>query len=238
MQIVPDSIVGQLVTERPARSRLFEQLGIDYCCGGRKTLAQACEDLKLDLDSTLARLRADDALAAAEPAEHADPASLTVVGLIEHIERTHHAWLRSELPRLAGLLAKVADAHGQRDGRLIELHNTFEGFAYHLFSHMQKEERVLFPALRQLERGELDLSNQQSLADPIDAMTREHDEAGEALKTLRLLTDGFAPPEGACNTHRAMLDALAKLERDMHQHVHKENNILFPRARALAGLKD
>jgi regulator of cell morphogenesis and NO signaling len=236
MQIVPETTVGQLVAARPGRSRLFEQLGIDYCCGGRKPLAQVCQEKGLDLENLIQRIAAHDARAEEAPETLPDVAAMNMTDLVEHIERTHHAWLRTELPRLASLLGKVADAHGERDRRLVALYNTFEEFAYHLFSHMQKEERILFPALRRLERGELAQEQQHSLDSPIDAMTREHDEAGSALRTMRELTDDFVIPDNACNTHRAVLDALSRLEADMHQHVHKENNVLFPMARRAAGL--
>jgi regulator of cell morphogenesis and NO signaling len=226
--------VGELVVDRPSRSRIFDQFGIDYCCGGKKPLAQACQERGLNLDAVLQRLNADETLQA--PATEPDYAAMDMAALARHIEETHHAWLRVELPRIAALLTKLASAHGQRDPRLIELHALFDHFAGDLLAHMRKEEQVLFPALARLQAGELDSQQKAFIGSPIDAMTREHDEAGAALSSMRRLTDDFAVPAGACNTHRAALDALSNLEQDMHQHVHKENNILFPQARRAAGL--
>lgn len=236
MQILPETTVGQLVAERPSRSRIFENLGIDYCCGGRRPLAEVCTEKGLNLSEVLKRISAADAQGASTDAESNDLTRMSLTELSDHIERVHHAMLRTELPRMAMLLNKVAEAHGARDPKLVTLHTVFEDFAYHLFSHMQKEERILFPALRMLERGELDPAQQTRLVDPIEVMTREHDEAGEALRIMRSLTGDFIVPPDACNTHRAAIDALERLEADMHQHVHKENNILFPAARRAAGL--
>jgi regulator of cell morphogenesis and NO signaling len=236
MPLDPNNTVGQLVVERPGRSRILEQLGIDYCCGGRKPIAQVCREKGLSLPDVLQKIESADAESTANAPAGADPATMTLGELCDHIERAHHAWLRQELPRLAGLLNKLANAHGDRDPRLVSLADIFESFAYDLFAHMQKEERVLFPALRRMERGELEDAQAGLLDAPIGVMLEEHDEAGVALRAMRDLTDGFAVPPGACNTHRAVLDALRTLEADMHQHVHKENNILFPKARHAAGL--
>lgn len=222
--------VGELVAERPSRSRVFEKLGIDYCCGGRRPLAEACAAQGLD-PATVARLLESDEPASNAPA--GDPSDMTLSELADHIEQTHHAYLRTELPRLEAMIRKVAAVHGSKHPWLVELEEVFGAFVKGLRDHMASEEERVFPMIRALEGGDAAATSGDGLAGPLRAMEHEHDEAGAALATMSRITEGYRPPEGACNTFRAMLDALAELERDMHQHVHKENNVLFPRAEAL-----
>lgn len=228
--ITPEHTVGQLVSEKPARSRIFEKLGIDYCCGGKKTLAAACADKGLDA-ATIAIVLDSDALDATA-ANLVDAASMSMTALCDHIEATHHAYLRVELPRLAFLTTKVASRHGERDARLQEVAEVFAALHAEMDSHMMKEEQILFPLIRALDAATdgAPPSHCGSINNPIRVMEHEHDSAGGAVARMRILTDGFTPPMDACNTYRAMLDSLAQLERDLHQHVHKENNVLFPRA--------
>lgn len=226
--LMTDRAVGQLVAERPARSRVFEKLGIDYCCGGKKSLEDACRDKGLDARTIAALLEASEG---APATAEVDPQAMSLTELADHIEQTHHAYLRRELPRLAMLVRKVAAVHGHRYPWMLEVDGVFAGFMAELDSHMMKEEQILFPIVREVERGNRSAgSHCGGLANPIRVMEHEHDSAGNALAAMRRLTDGFTPSADACNTFRAMLDGLAELERDMHQHVHKENNVLFPRA--------
>jgi regulator of cell morphogenesis and NO signaling len=221
--------VGELVARRPGWSRVFERAGIDYCCGGKKTLEAACREKGLDVATIVAQL--EQSAAENRDVGLVDAAAMSLTQLADHIERTHHDYLRGEIPRLDQLTNKVSSVHGEKDARLHEIRRTFLAFAQELASHMMKEERILFPMIRELEAadGPLDF-HCGSIANPIRQMGLEHYHAGSALETMRELSDDYTPPEGACNTYRAMLDALAHLERDMHQHVHKEENVLFPRA--------
>jgi len=221
--------VGSIVAKRPALARVFEQAGIDYCCGGKVPLGQACQKQGLDPQALLATLEGVVATAGTEPVVKA--AALTLTALADHIEATHHGYLKTELPRLDALTQKVAAVHGAHDPRLAQVRDTYAGLAAEMASHMLKEERILFPMIRQLDASEsAPAFHCGSIANPIRQMELEHDQAGGALAKMRELTGGFTPPDWACNTYRAMLDALAHLEHDLHQHVHKENNILFPRA--------
>lgn len=221
--------VGEVVARHPALSRVFEEFGVDYCCGGKKSLQEVCLVKGIDPESLLARL--NESPSATPVPDDVDPAALSLTELVDHILQTHHAYLRAELPRLEMLTEKVAKVHGDKDPRLVQVRQTFVAFAGELASHMTKEEQILFPMIRQLDACDtLPAFPCGSIAHPIQRMEIEHDDAGLALARLRTLTDGYAPPVGACNTYRAMLEALASLERDMHQHVHKENNVLFPRA--------
>lgn len=222
-----DTAVADLVTDRPARARVFEQLGIDYCCGGDHSLAEACRKNELDPDTVVQML--DATTEAAPSTDETDWAEAALGDLIDHIVDTHHAFLRRELPRLQKLLTRVVQAHGHQVPWLDPVLDVFHTLKPDLETHMISEEERVFPSIRALaENGASSLDD-----DGIDAMIKEHDDAGAALDRLRELTNDYTPPENACPKFRAALDGLHDLETDMHQHVHKENNILFPRARSL-----
>lgn len=220
--------VGEVVARNPALSRVFDAADIDYCCGGKKTLDEACREKGLDTQVFLATLEES----AREPAgEPIDAAAMSLTELADHIEQTHHSYLRSAFPRLDEMTKKVASAHGARNPNLHQIRETFLALVAELSSHMMKEEEILFPMVRKLEASETAPAFRcGSLANPIRQMESEHVQAGSALEQFRKLTDRYTPPDWACNTYRAMLDALAHLEQDLHLHIHKENNVLFPRA--------
>jgi regulator of cell morphogenesis and NO signaling len=230
IELSEDATVGGLVAAVPGRSRIFEQLGIDYCCGGKLPLADACRKKGFDPHTVVQMIAAFDSTSAAPPDE-TNPTTMTLTALAAHIEQTHHAYLRGEFPRLDTITEKVARVHGEHDPRLVQVRQAFVALAEEMLRHMAKEEHVLFPMIRDLETSQ-DLSALHcgSLSYPIRQMESEHNSAGGGIALMRELTDGFTPPAWACNTYRAMLDALAQLERDLHLHVHKENNVLFPRA--------
>ena len=221
--------VGALVREKPSRSRVFDRFGIDFCCGGKVSLEQACAKRGVLLDQIIEAIGADDSRAPEN--NQVDVDSMTLSELCNHIEVTHHAYLRQELPRLDQMTEKVARVHGDKEPRLREIRAVFLELQAELVPHMKKEEQVLFPLVRKLEvstaRPEFHCG---SVNNPIHQMEHEHEHAGDALRRIRELANDFAPPEWACNTYRAMLDSLAGLEADMHQHILKENNVLFPRA--------
>ncbi len=222
--------VGEWVVREPHLGRIFEDLGIDYCCGGKVSLEEACRRRQLAPREVMRRLqKADPHSPGADAA--IDAGALTLTALADHIEQTHHAYLRRELPRLFALTQKVARAHGSRHPGMIELAEVFRNFQHELEQHMFKEEHVLFPMIRVMEQpGPLPGFHCGSIANPVAVMEHEHDNAGDALARMRRLSDDYQPPSDACNTFRVLLDSLSRLEADMHQHVHKENNVLFPRA--------
>lgn len=224
-----ESTVGDLVREKPNRARVFESLKIDYCCGGKISLATACTKRKIDLSEVVDRLTQCDAQPGSEPETNAD--AMTLTELADHIEATHHAYLKEELPRLDFMTEKVARVHGDKEPRLAIVREAFMALKEELEPHMMKEERILFPVIRRLE-APADGSDFHcgSVANPIRQMEYEHDLAGDQLAILREATNDYVPPDWACNTYRAMLDSLEKLEANMHQHIHKENNVLFPKA--------
>ena len=169
--------------------------------------------------------------AADRPVGEFDPSALSLAELCERIIETHHAYLRRELPRIDRLLEKVDAAHGERHPEIWELRRLFSAFAAELTQHMAKEETVLFPAICRLERDRRYPAGPfGSVRNPMGVMEAEHDEAGDALGAMRAATDDFSPPADACPTFRALMGELAELEVDMFRHVHKENNVLLPRA--------
>jgi regulator of cell morphogenesis and NO signaling len=223
--VVASSIIGDLVVERPARARLFEQLGIDYCCGGRRTLAEVCDERGLDAATVVVLL---DTTESDRGLIGSDWGRASLPELCDHIVDVHHAYLRRELPRLTALLEKCERAHADERPELHEVRATFERLRVELEHHLAEEERAVFPACRAVAAGAtLEPGLLERLAD-------EHAGAGAALRRLSALTDGYETDTALCNTHRAAVDALAELERDLHEHIHEENNILFPRVLAVA----
>lgn len=226
-------LVGELVAEKPGRSRVFEKLGIDYCCGGKRPLDVACAEKGLDPETLLQALKAFDAASSAG-GDGRDWRTAPLSELADHIVATHHAYLREELPRLSALVNKVAGAHGEHRPELLQVREIFAALKAEMEQHMMKEEQILFPMCKVLETANAVPSfHCGSVQNPIRVMEHEHDSAGNALHRMNAMTHGYTPPQEACNSYRAMLEGLERLEADMHQHVHKENNILFPRAIAL-----
>lgn len=225
---LPDRTVGELVAERPGRSRVFQAFRLDFCCQGGRTLREACAVHGIALDSVLEQIEAEQA-GAQPPA--ANPAELPPAELAGYIVATHHAFLRRELPRLLTMARRVARVHGGHTPSLVELFEVLLGLEAELDSHLLKEEQVLFPAIARLEQGAV---TPGVVDGPIACMTREHEAVGRALDRLRELSAGYQPPAEACNTYRALFAGLADLEADLQRHIHLENSVLFPAAAALA----
>lgn len=229
--IARETTVGQVVAERPVRARVFEELGIDYCCGGKKPLADACAEKGLDVNEVVRALMERDAT---EAEDGIDWTRVPLSHLTDHIVATHHAYMKQELPRLAQLVEKVLAAHGDNHPELHEVREVFYALKDEIEMHLMKEEQVLFPMIVQMEATRaLTHLHCGTVGNPIRVMEMEHDSAGQALARLRELTQDYTPPADACNTYRVMLDGLESMEHDLHQHIHKENNILHPRAAAL-----
>lgn len=224
----PDSTVGEIVAAHPAIARLFEHLGIDYCCGGKQPLAEACAEKNLDFKTTLALLESASTALGSSSTE-VDAASMSLTQLADHIESTHHAYLKTELPRLMEMAAKVAAKHSHRDPRLPEMNDLVQSVSEEMLEHMEMEEVAFFPLVRRIDAGIASDEDRRRLEGPVRQLVLEHDAAGQAVARLRELTNGFTPDEESCNTQRALLAGLASFEADLHRHVHKENNILFPR---------
>lgn len=227
--LIADRTVGELVAERPGRSRIFQAFGIDFCCQGGRTLREACERKNMALDAVIDQLEAE---LSAQPSPASNPAELPIDELARYIVETHHGFLRRELPRLRAMSERVASVHGSHTPSLVEMLRTFIGLEEELNSHMMKEEQILFPAIIALSRG---TASPRPLDGPIACMIHEHELVGEALAHLNKLSHRFQPPADACNTYRALFAGLNDLEEDLHRHIHLENAVLFPAAKALAG---
>jgi regulator of cell morphogenesis and NO signaling len=221
--------VGELVAGHPELFRVFEELKIDYCCHGERRLEDACQQRELDPNQVLEILNRSEG----PPPDTRNWAVAPLTELCDHIEQTHHEYLRKELPHLDQLTTTVEETHGRRHPELQEVKSVFQDLQAELVPHMMKEEQILFPAIRQLEAASEPLTLPfGTVKNPIRMMEHEHDVVGETLGRLYTLTGGYQIPRDACNTYCAMLQGLHELQLDLHQHIHKENNILFPRARA------
>jgi regulator of cell morphogenesis and NO signaling len=227
--------VAEVALENPAATRVLEELGIDYCCGGNRTLEQACQAVNLNVDQVLESIEA-----ATRSASDTDRDWLTapLSELIAHIQTTHHEYTRAEIERLPVLLDKVFGVHGANHPELGRIREVFAGLAEELRMHMMKEEMVLFPYVLRLEQAArrnapFGPPPFGTVRNPVAMMVHEHDDAGEALRAIRAASNGFTAPDGACTSFRALYQALAVFEADLHQHIHLENNILFPRAIAM-----
>ena len=219
-----DETLADLVTTYPSLARDFERLGLDYCCGGRRTIAQACDREDLDLAALLIELNMSCSVV--PPPEWT---TFGVVELVDHIEATHHVYLWDELPRLTALADKVASAHSVRHPELIRLRDIVAELRAELEPHLRKEERILFPMIRQLAAADgLPELHCGTVANPIRMMRFEHDRVGELLSGLRSLAGEYVVPADGCASYAALFTALEELEADTHLHVHKENNVLFP----------
>jgi regulator of cell morphogenesis and NO signaling len=224
--------IGDLVTEKPGRSRVFEKFGVDYCCRGNQTLEDACAADGKDLAAILAALAEFDA--AADPSDEPDCDAMSLCELVDHLEATHHQYLKDELPPLAELIEKVFRVHGRNHEWIGTLRRIYRDLSAELSAHLDKEEMVLFPMIRELERSTAKPSfHCGSVGNPIHVMEMEHDTAGEQLAAMRKLASDYVAPEDACNSFRAMFERLEAMEYDIHRHIHKENSILHPKARAL-----
>jgi regulator of cell morphogenesis and NO signaling len=237
MSVVTTKTVRELALENPAATRVLEKLGIDYCCGGNKTLEQACAAAQLPIDEVL------DSLEMAEQTRRttekvSDWQKESLAELVEHIKNTHHQYTREEIARLGPLFQKVCSVHGKNHPELLHIRASFQGLSQELTMHMMKEEMMLFPYIVRME--EAVLQNEPvlpppfgSVQNPVSMMEHEHESAGNALRAMRQASGGYKPPADACVSYQTLYQALAEFEADLHQHIHLENNILFPRAVAM-----
>jgi regulator of cell morphogenesis and NO signaling len=224
--------VREIALAQPQAIRVFERFGIDYCCGGRRPLADACAAGNVPLDDVISAL---DAAGLAAVPFAVDWMQAPLSKLIDHIVATHHSYVKQELPRLAMLAQKVVNRHGETQAHLPAMQQALAQLDEELTHHLAKEEAILFPYIARLEasmaaEGEVPDACFGTVANPIAMMTSEHDAAGALLAELRRSSRNFTTPVGACPTYLAYYEGLREFEHDLHQHIHLENNILFPRA--------
>jgi regulator of cell morphogenesis and NO signaling len=234
MSVSTANTVRELALQFPEATRIFEKLGIDYCCGGDRSLEEACAASSLSADEVLDSLELAEETARSKRKDRnwqAEPLS----ELVAHINTTHHKYTREEIARMGPLFDKVCSVHGKNHPELQHVRAVFQGLGQELSTHMMKEEMVLFPYIVRLE--EAVVAKQPvlppafgSVQNPVAMMMHEHDSTGGALRAMRQASAGYTPPGDACVSYHTLYKALADLETDLHQHIHLENNILFPRA--------
>jgi regulator of cell morphogenesis and NO signaling len=225
MAISATASLGELVTEDSRRSRVLEKFGLDYCCNGADSLADASAAAGLDIVQVIAALDLPDVPAI--PAAPGDNASLA-----HDIVDTHHAFMWEEMPRLAGLVEKVYRVHGERHPELEQVRDAYFRAVAALEPHMTAEERSVFPTISKLEKGQ-PASGAATLNETLDTMVAEHQVVGDLFHEIKSLTNDYTWPADGCNSYKMMLEGLRDMEFDLHEHIHKENNILFPAARTL-----
>jgi len=229
-----DKTVRELALENVEATRVFERFSIDYCCGGGKSLEDACKAVNIDAATVLEAL--DEARREAEATEVTrDWRNEPLGDLIDYICTTHHKYTREECARLNALLDKVCSAHGDRHPELHHIRAVFRGLAQELTVHMMKEEMVLFPFVQRMEESVIQHEPVLpapfgTVQNPVRMMEEEHDSAGNALRAMRKASEDYQAPPDACVSYRTLYHVLAVFEEDLHQHIHLENNILFPRA--------
>jgi regulator of cell morphogenesis and NO signaling len=238
MQIGAESPIGGIAVEYPNTIPYFEERGIDYCCGGNRTLAQGCATAGVAVEDALREL--DRTLSGREGTSQ-DGRWKGLSPLIDHLLEVHHTFTRSQLELLRSLSAKVLKVHGERHPELKEIALILQVLDEELQHHLLKEEKVAFPYLLQLERaarGErlegMPFPFYAFANGPQQVLMGDHESAGEQLRQLRRLTGDHIPPPGACVSFQAFYRGLADLEKDLHLHIHLENNVLFPMAQELA----
>ncbi len=222
--------VRDVAIQLPESTRLFESLKIDYCCGGNQPLGQACTSAGVDVDDVM------EMLAGVEQSNEAkDFQNTSLPELITHILDTHHVFTKSEMDRLQLLADKVLNAHGGNHPELVHLDELLTRLCDDLKPHMFKEEQILFPYINALvqaadQNRTVPFAPFGTVKNPIRMMTMEHDTAGEILRELRALTSDYKVPADACISYQTLYQALQNFEKDLHQHIHLENNLLFPKA--------
>ncbi|MBC8328060.1 MAG: iron-sulfur cluster repair di-iron protein [Planctomycetes bacterium] len=227
--------IGDIAVALPPSIGVFERLGMDYCCGGSRTLAESAKAADADAEAVLAELagmqRSED---------DRDWSEAPIPELLDHILSSHHEYTKQALPALWEMIRKVVNAHGERHPELEQMRRIMGGLFQELDMHLQKEEQILFPMIRALAEpgagGAGPGGCPSGPEGPMTVMEAEHDSAGAALRELRSLSAGYVLPEGACTTYQALFAGMQDLEKDLHTHIHLENNVLHPRTRALMGL--
>src|SRR5262249_17015449 len=232
--------VRDLATEIPNATRIFERFGIDYCCGGSKPLQDACRQANIPVDEVLRSLEGESSAGNETAGSNPDFKDALLTDLIAYILATHHGYVKQEIPRLKQLFFKVVAVHGAGHPELAAVQRTFTGLANELTGHMMKEEMVLFPYIEKLEQARRSckpapIASCRSTSNLVHMIELEHESAGKALEAIHLLTSSYTPPQSACFSYKTVYSALKEFEADLHEHVHLENNVLFPRAIALEG---
>jgi regulator of cell morphogenesis and NO signaling len=234
MQLNGAKTVREVAIEVPGATRVFEKFGVDYCCGGDRPLAEACEMAGITMEEVASSFEQYETLSQAQ-LNAQDWRVESLSQLVTHIVNKHHRFTREELDGIEPLLAKVCSVYGERRPELLRIKALFADLKHELDLHMMKEENVLFPFIRQMETATISglpapVPMFGTVRNPVRMMMTEHDGAGEVLRTFRQLSNDYNLPPDACASYQSLYSRLEALEQDLHQHIHLENNILFPRA--------
>jgi regulator of cell morphogenesis and NO signaling len=233
MTIIATKTVKEVAIEFPYATRVFEKLGIDYCCGGGKSLQDACAGAGVTFNELVSLLES----AAPQTSREINWQARSLSELGQYVLDKHHVYTKEALTRLKNLLAKVCSVHGENHPELMQIKNLFQDLSNELVPHMFKEEQILFPYIFELDQAAKHGRSVDcpfgSVANPIQMMKYEHESAGELLRKMRQLSHQYVPPPDACISYQTLYQAMAELEQDLHEHIHLENNILFPGAEAL-----
>jgi regulator of cell morphogenesis and NO signaling len=230
-----ESTIGDLVSKDFRKAEVFKKFGLDFCCGGKKTLTKACKEKGLDVVQIEKELKAIDEISST-PSQDYNTWDLDF--LADYILNTHHKYVTQAIPVIQEYTQKVAKVHGERHPEAIEIANSFVKVADELMRHMVKEENVLFPYIKKLAAAQksgtmVEPPHFGSIENPINMMEAEHEEVGNVMEKINMMSYGYTPPADACTTYRLSYAKLKEFEDDLHQHIHLENNILFPKAIAL-----
>jgi regulator of cell morphogenesis and NO signaling len=230
-----DKTLSQIVTENYQAAYVFEKYGLDFCCKGKRPLKDACSEKQIGVDKLLNEL----GVALSTKTAGTEFSNMSLTELAEYIVRVHHNYVKQNAPQIFAYVTKVATKHGERFPYMIKVYHLFAEVQEEMAQHMMKEEKILFPRIKQLDFFEKPHDSIDFLQAPIDMMEQEHDHAGTLMQKIRMETNNYSVPDDACTTHRLTIAALKGFEEDLHQHVHLENNILFPKAiekyKSLAG---
>lgn len=235
MEITKEATIGEIVKDNSRTAKVFEHYGLDYCCGGNKKLEEACKDKGISIQKVISELRT------AESAEEKEVRKFNrndLDNIINHIVTYHHKYVRSSLPVIMQRLQIVSEKHGSKYQQLGETQKLFSKLGDELILHMMREEKILFPYIQRLTKAKRENSSIvhpvvgsfESVKIPIEAMEREHVNAGDLTGEIRNLCDNFIPPQDACQSFQSLYSELQEFELDLHTHIHLENNILFPAA--------
>ena len=234
MEINKQETIAEIVKKDYRTAQIFSSYGLDFCCGGKTPLVEACQENGVDIDQLLTELNQLDKVGS----ETTNVSDWTNTQLISHIVDSHHSYVENAVPYLSQLLNKIADVHGERHPELVQIREMFDEATDALYDHMKKEELILFPAIESIEKARLDNKPLPpfpfgSISNPIQGMEGEHDFEGEAFRQIATLSHNFTPPEDACNTYRVAFAKLEEFVKDLHRHIHLENNVLFENAKRL-----
>ena len=235
MENIIDKSVGQIVAEDYRTAQIFKNHNIDFCCGGDMGIHEIATMRNLDISQLLEQI--EDLKRNEDYGHTHDFNSWPLDLLADHIEEKHHRYIEEKIPVLKQYLSKLCQVHGKRHPELFEISSLFNLAAGELTVHMKKEELILFPRVRSMvstgpNNDNLYQSHWATIQNPIPAMKQDHDQEGERFRQIAALSQSYTPPADACNTYRVTYSLLHEFEVDLHQHIHLENNILFPKAEA------